>query len=46
MSLASRLREIASKPNEQRLALYQATATKVVADNQPQEVIELAKHRQ
>ena len=44
MSLAASLKEIASKPNDSKFALYEALASKLVAKNDPKEVLELAKH--
>jgi hypothetical protein len=46
MSLAGSLKEIASKPNESKYALYEQLASKLVAKNEGKEILELAKHCQ
>lgn len=46
MSLASQLKEIGSKPNDAKFALYEALASQVVASNNASDVLTVCQHRQ
>jgi hypothetical protein len=46
MSLAPQLRDVGSKPNDAKYALYEAIADKAVASKKVPQILEVAKHRQ